>query len=932
VHTLALLCLLIPRSALAADPAVAWFTDAEIAGAVKMERPAVGLPEAPGTNGKGVRLANAVRVEDPLLSRHGGMISFWLRPDWDGDDGRAHRILRIGDPERNGLLVEKAATGMLRYVMASPEKMTAARHDVSNWRTGEWHHVAIAWFELDGKPLGLPLWIDKVAVDGPIAGGNTFMDPATMTDKRVWIGDATARAIMDELIFREKLDAEGGSGQVAVVYRDYFRTAPYTKIEIDPEPCVVPADRRVLEGYQKQFGLMCEQGGRMIRVTDFAVRYGQWAEFDAKPMIRWSTSDERIATVDKNGLVTGVALGKCKLAAEFRGMRASYDLEVIPVEQPDLDLLYVERVPKYRCDAVKVRPDPGDNVTSVAHIANFGFQPVPAGTIVRFELMPDTNRNFRWDRTERPVHTQEQKISAALAPREEVTVRFPWRWSEEPMWVRVTVDPGGKIAELCEANNECCELSTARPLRFAYNAKKLEAIYKDRRINLVGSFNHSDWVGSEKRRLDVMMREAVWPTTSPDGIRDAVRIDKIYPWLDLEPEKEQYYIDEPYYDGGFPVNEPVNLMAIDAAIIHEFGHTCLALPDLYGYPEPVRNVLLKDENGEYYAGGDLMPAINGHGTLPLTSANNVPCGVGYTPLMDFCHLWLHPAHAGQVQYFAGYRGSRFWGTQGRLIPTFEQSLQVYDINDKPLVGAAIYVYHVTQTGAPDAGTKYFADRPKFMGNTDNDGRFRFPGETDETWDDPGTDEVEGAMAVWNPFGCAGTTTGAAPDVAFTPNAWSVEGLLLIKIATDTETEFAWLPLTEFNEAFFRGEHFHGVYPIRTNLLPCSGVTAVVRPNVPEAIRERNLRPVAVVEEELTVACGERFTLDGSRSHDPEGQPLVYRWQRASGRCEPSDGTEAALHCTAPDEPGEVEYWFYVIDGLRVSEFVTVTVHVKKAEG
>ena len=34
------------------------------------------------------------------------------------------------------------------------------------------------------------------------------------------------------------------------------------------------------------------------------------------------------------------------LTAEFRGMKGSYDLESIPVEQPDLDLLYVERLPR----------------------------------------------------------------------------------------------------------------------------------------------------------------------------------------------------------------------------------------------------------------------------------------------------------------------------------------------------------------------------------------------------------------------------------------------------------------------------------------------------------------------------------------------------------------------------------------------------------
>ena len=161
--------------ALADEPqprtAVAWFTDAAIADGVRMAAPADALPTAEGGFGTAVLLTKAVPVECPALSQQRGYISFWLKPSWDGNDGKTHRILRIGDPERNGLLVEKSAKNTLRYVMASPEKVTAARADVSHWKAGEWHHVVVVWMDRDGVPIGLPLWIDKTAVDGPIASG-----------------------------------------------------------------------------------------------------------------------------------------------------------------------------------------------------------------------------------------------------------------------------------------------------------------------------------------------------------------------------------------------------------------------------------------------------------------------------------------------------------------------------------------------------------------------------------------------------------------------------------------------------------------------------------------------------------------------------------------------------------------------------------------
>ncbi len=412
----------------------------------------------------------------------------------------------------------------------------------------------------------------------------------------------------------------------------------------------------------------------------------------------------------------------------------------------------------------------------------------------------------------------------------------------------------------------------------------------------------------------------MYPETSPVGVADAFRTDLIYP-MAPEGQPDPPEAAEDLYDGGFPVGSHAELMATDSGLIHEFGHTYMQLPDLYGYGVQASNVFLTDAEGAPYAGGALLPTIQGE-MLSFSTANNVPCGVGYTPLMDYCHMWLHPANAGQIHHFRGYRGDRFWGTQGWLIPDWENVLEVTDIDDRPLVGAAVTVYHVSQVpGIEDAGEKYLSDRPKFAGNTDEDGRFFFPKDSDAAWDDPATDEVEGETPMWNPF------RREDGEVAFTPNVWEVEGLLLLKIESGEETEFSWLPLTEFNQAFFRGE-VRGRYAVRTSLHPTSEATPIARPEIPEAIRERNLKPVAVCEAETTVACGAEYTLDGSGSYDPEGQPLAYRWKRRSwGVPGPERGTGATFTAQAPDKPGDVLLRFYVIDGVRVSEMVDVTVHV-----
>jgi len=874
-----------------------------------------------------------VPVDNPALSRVQGYIGFWIRPNWDGNDGKTHRILRIGDPERNGLLVEKCAKSMLRYVMASPEKVTAARADVSGWKAGEWHHVVIIWTPNEsGMPMGLPLWIDKVAADGPIASGNTFLNPDTMDDARIWIGDETADAAMDELIMRarpappdEKLRL-----QILNVYPDYWRSAPYTAIEIDPEPHAVPSDRRVVCGVQKQFGLRGKLNGRWERMTDFVMGFGNWGDFDAKPFITWTTSDETIATVDEDGVVTGHAVGRCTLTAEFRGMKDTYTVRVIPIEQPDLDLYVVERLPRYHQNALKGWPEPGERVKSVAHVANFGFEPTPPKVAVTFELIPDSNRNFRLDPDERPVEQQQAVIDESIAPLEETTVTFAWTWPEEPVWVRVRVDPRNRVSEICEANNEVAELNTAHSMLYGYPEEVPPGNYEKKLINLTGSFSYYDWIRAMHDRLRLMLRESVYPTTSPVGVLDDLRVDEFTTFIPGQSYKGPYAAKRRYHDGGFPYGqtETPYLLKIHATLMHECGHTCLSLPDLYGHPVVVRNVFLRDERGELYTDGPLLPETIWGETIAC-SAQSVPCRCSYTPLMDSCHMWLHPAHAGQLQYYAGCRGPRFWGVQGRLIPTSRHSILVLDVNDEPLAGAAVYAYHVTHVdSAESSGAKFFADRPKYMGHTDETGQYTFPDKTDEDWDSPETDKVDGAIHAWNPFGTA------TEDTAFTPTCFGAEGMLLLKIVSGDQTEFHWLTMTMMNEAFFAGAKNQGVYMIRTSLTPSEEPTRLVRRPVPEAIREQNLAPVAKVKEgrEITVEPDGMIHLDGSESYDPEGQPLYYRWHvHWPVDRESRFSDKPTYEGKAFDRPCEYEIFFHVVDGVRASKAVRVRVRVVEKE-
>jgi hypothetical protein len=907
--------------------AVAWFTDAAIDNSVRLAKPVEALPEAAGTFGKGVRLTRAVAIDVPVLTQARGYISFWIKPDWNGDDGKLHRILRVGDPDENGLLVEKSDRGLLRFVMASPKRVSAARADVSHWKAGEWHHVVVVWMDFRDKPLGLPIWIDRKIAAGPVAADNEFLDPAAMDDARLWLGDETADASMDELIVRDELRDEISDGQLDLVYRDYFRTAPYEAVRIDPEPLHVPADRRVVVGQPKQFGLEGELPGKLEDMTDFVALYEDWGDFDAKPFITWATSDPKIATVDENGLVTGKAVGRCTLTAEFRGLQAAYPLQVIPIEQPDLDLPWVERLPRYDWAARKSDPAPGDAVQSVAHIFNMGYQAVPAGTVVTLELIPELTEDYAVDAQEARRAVVQKQTLGALAPKEEAVVTFDWTWPEKPVWVRVTVDPDNRISEICEANNQICDLNTARGVLWAHEPEEVNKFLDERIMTLVGSFSVYDSNLAHVRRLEGLLREAVYPSTTPHGVDYAVRLDdNIWRGDFLAGERGGPYAnrkaedkyDHKWWRGSWP-HDPIKVpLAIQSVIMHEMGHTMLALPDLYGGLVGEHHCLLRDENGEFYEGGELLPYVASYNVIARSPvAGFTPCGQGYGVLMDACHMWIDESNAGKLQYYRGLSDRPFWGCQGPLVPQWYNWLYVTDVNDGPLVGAAVYMYQIA--GGPN-GAQYFYDRPKFVGHTDADGRFTIPKETDEDWDDPDTDEVDGSVSISNPFG------RPTQPVASTPSCYGLP-MFLIKIVSGAQTEFHYLTLPQCNVAYFV-DPVKGEYPIRTSLKPADGETPLVRHPVPEAIRETNLRPIAVVDRtELTVKLGDTFTLDGSQSSDPEGQPIaMHEWQLVGGECDPWRYVGVTI-TGKPKKAGTVRYLFFVNDGLRDSDTIRITVTV-----
>lgn len=91
----------------------------------------------------------------------------------------------------------------------------------------------------------------------------------------------------------------------------------------------------------------------------------------------------------------------------------------------------------------------------------------------------------------------------------------------------------------------------------------------------------------------------------------------------------------------------------------------------------------------------------------------------------------------------------------------------------------------------------------------------------------------------------------------------------------------------------------------------------------------NQAPTAALADSGTVAAASTFTLDGSSSSDPDGDPLAYSWTQTSGTTVSLNNADGA-HPTfiAPSSPATLIFQLAVSDGEAQSPPVTETVTVQ----
>ena len=419
----------------------------------------------------------------------------------------------------------------------------------------------------------------------------------------------------------------------------------------------------------------------------------------------------------------------------------------------DLDVIYIERTPRYYRYAVEYTfhsgdpwgiprlcegtennkrwPDVGETVTYTAHVLNKGGA---ASTKFRFEWLVNGT-------------VVAQGTSRRLQPGSEQTFDYVSVFPASPEKLEFRVEPRGNQRKEASTNNNYLIIGSHDLTLSIWVEQGLYDVF-NRELNLVGTHSFEDWIQAQIAQMNERFEQAKY-AVSPDGILDRVRIDKIVidPELDADfpfpgPVCATYPADPDGFliDGGwlfkdgdvtntFGVNQwyesyvteqlfpggPRRVMTVDFGLIHELTHQ-LGIIDLYrmnliNEPESNYRFQVTDVNGQ------VIPASN----LPtfgfcqlLFLHPGIMAGGDTSPYDDPTYYESHTAGGlnSNFRMRRGYFGEYLFDTPQT---TF---IRVVDSNGTPLANVDVRLYQ------KDALTEVFDDTPEITGATDAEGRMQ----------------------------------------------------------------------------------------------------------------------------------------------------------------------------------------------------------------
>jgi hypothetical protein len=252
------------------------------------------------------------------LNHTRGAVEFWIRPNWDGDDGGDHALFWWGD-DAGMLHLRKDPISNLVFDYFYAGGGCGAPTNVADWRAGEWHHLAFTWAETD-----IRLYVDGLRVAQSVCGG--IAQPMA-PDFHVgsWAGGArSVEATLDELRISDipRVGNNEMCGRILVADSELHRIQAF-----DDEGNLVSAYGSLGSGagqFNTPQGLVVDNGGRVVVAdqgnsrlvllsfdgTDFSYLESFGAGFNAPSglavdsrdnLVVADTGNNRIAVLDPEG-------------------------------------------------------------------------------------------------------------------------------------------------------------------------------------------------------------------------------------------------------------------------------------------------------------------------------------------------------------------------------------------------------------------------------------------------------------------------------------------------------------------------------------------------------------------------------------------------------------------------------------------------------
>ena len=486
-------------------------------------------------------------------------------------------------------------------------------------------------------------------------------------------------------------------------------------------------------------------------------------------------------------------------------------------KSPDLDVLYIKRLPAYRPgpwvyplsgpqflgDPVtgqpftaeelrtthKQRPNPGEKVEFTAVLAN--KSPVASGPF-----------SYSWTLDGKPAGSG---TIQGLAPWARTEVKLSWTWAAGRHTVGMRLDAKGEVKELCEVNNELTDVTDALSLQMRITPELYKAF--DAQPNKLGSRSFDDWIQRHVKIMNSLFPKCTFPRLAPKGIVERIRIQEIVPMSKKQMAKypQQFGCDGGwnFYDDNFPSWFRYHIQddfakRIDTGLIHELTHQ-IGIIDMYCMVVGAHWNHVRDADGDpVFIGYSVrQPGMMGGGGPRVDPEGNAQETPTFTPRADGSvevgmgktYAGYSPETVGALNRLAGLRRGHF-GLYLFDLPK-ASALQILDNTGKPAAGVSIRIYQQS----PYPGPQSIPQTPTLAGGTN----------------------AKGILPLGSvPFGNI--------------NVIGLNSVLFLVIRGRGHTEYRFLDLSCFNLAAWSGHGDYWLAKLKTSIPPKGA------PKAPQALR------------------------------------------------------------------------------------------------